>query len=594
MNTGPALTNPRGIAHEANGTLIVADFSTGEIFRVNPETGERSILSNDKNSGPKLNGPAAIVVLDDGSIYVSDTDLNEVIRIDPVSGDRVSVAAGFSAAFGLAAGIIGDKPVLVVSDTGGAGAAGGAVGPVIIDIGNSNKIIRIGAAADEAIAFTDPRSVAIDANGDIYVGEMAGGRVIKVTEPMGAATRSIVSPKPDGAAGQIIGMKRLSTDRLLVMDFSAKAVVNIDLATGRRRICSGAGRGSGIDFMSPGGIEVVGDHLYATDFGVKAIIEIEPETGDRTVISDSVVEGFVNLRGLMQLSTGNIAVADFGGERLVLVDGTTGDRTVISNKAVGRGPHFGAPVSVAELPDGSLAVSDFANEAIYRVDIDTGDRAELSVSTVGIGPTVGARGIILDPVEPRRLIASTFGSRAIVQVDIKTGERQVLSSATNDMGFAPVGTGIGFRQPLGVSVAAGGTIYVSDIGLDAILAVDPETGDRKIISGRVILDDDDAIEVGTGPLFGQPFGLALMEDEKSILIADAALHAVIRVDLKNGNRAVVSGPDRGSGPHFVNPFAVRLFESAAIVSDYGLNAVLKVDLTSGDRTVLSGADVGDE
>ncbi len=607
MTSGPALTNPRGIAHETDGTLVVADFSTGSVFRVNRETGERSILSDEANDGPKLHGPAAITVLDDGRIYVADTDLNEVIKIDPRTGHRVSVASGFSAAFGLAAGNIGGRQVLVVSDTGGAGVAGGAVGPVIVDIEGANEVVAIGSGANEKIAYTDPRSVAIDENGDIFIGEMAGGRVIKVTDPLGAALREVVSASPAGAAGQLIGMKLIGSNTLLAVDFSAKAIVKIDVETGQRHLLSDGASGTGIDFLSPGGVEAAGDHIYVTDFGVKAVIEIDATSGDRRKLSGSAVSGFFNLRGLMQLSTGAIAVADFGGERMVSVSGMTGDRTVVSNSVVGQGPHFGAPVSIAELPDRSIAISDFAHEMIYVVDGSSGNRKELSGSTVGTGPTIGARGLILDPADTSRLVASTFGLRAIMAVDIETGERRVLSSASTDLGFDPVGDGIGFRQPLGVSIATEGTIYVSDIGLDAILSVDPDTGNRKIISGHVVRDDDDSIEIGEGPLFGQPFGLTLEDGAKSILVADAALHAVIRVDLETGNREIVSGPDKGTGPKFANPFAVRLFASVdpegggakaqdnrseIIVSDYGINAVVKVDLASGDRIILSGVEIG--
>ena len=74
---------------------------------------------------------------------------------------------------------------------------------------------------------------------------------------------------------------------------------------------------------------------------------------------------------------------------------------------------------------------------------------------------------------------------------------------------------------------------VVDSGLDAVVRVDPTTGDRTIISGIDPLGVYDM--VGSGPGFGSPGGIAV-EADGSLVVVDGSLKAVVRVD-PNGQRA---------------------------------------------------------
>jgi DNA-binding beta-propeller fold protein YncE len=72
---------------------------------------------------------------------------------------------------------------------------------------------------------------------------------------------------------------------------------------------------------------------------------------------------------------------------------------------------------------------------------------------------------------------------------------------------------------------------------------------------------------------------------------------LLRVDLKNGNREQISGPERGAGPALLLPLAVILEHNPeranALVldgGDYSTDSAAKlvrVDLESGDRTIVS-------
>ncbi len=122
--------------------------------------------------------------------------------------------------------------------------------------------------------------------------------------------------------------------------------------------------------------------------------------------------------------------------------------------------------------------------------------------------------------------------------------------------FAQVGIGAGFVNPYGVAVEADGSLVVVDIGLDAVVRVDPVTGDRTILS-------DDSTGTGTG--FVTPFGLAI-EADGSLVVVDAGLAAVVRVDPVTGDRTIVSGLNIGVNTAVEED--TPLPEAFALVSNY--------------------------
>jgi streptogramin lyase len=100
---GPAFLGPtKQLAREADGTLLVVVGASspggdGAIFRVNPVTGDRSILSSaDVGEGPTLGEPEGIVLDDGGSLFVSDSAQATILQIDPSSGDRTIISGPFT------------------------------------------------------------------------------------------------------------------------------------------------------------------------------------------------------------------------------------------------------------------------------------------------------------------------------------------------------------------------------------------------------------------------------------------------------------------------------------------------------------------
>ena len=101
-------------------------------------------------------------------------------------------------------------------------------------------------------------------------------------------------------------------------------------------------------------------------------------------------------------------------------------------------------------------------------------------------------------------------------------------------------------DPRGIAVEADGSLVVVDSGLDAVVRVDPETGDRTIISRGI--DPNGVYDmVGIGISFSLPRGIAV-EENGSLVVVDSGEDTVVRVDPETGDRTIISDNEMGMGP----------------------------------------------
>ena len=578
--------NPRAIGEEPNGNIIVADFSSGHIVRIDRKTGDRTVLSDNSNTdqGPVFSQAAGVAILPNGRIFVSDLVFNNVYEIDTVTGQRTIVSDEseyqIRQPFGITEGIVNGKRMIVIADTGSPDD-GNVVGPVLMDP-DTGKVTPIPLPADNTVHYNDPRSVDVVAspnaeNGesDIIVGNFGQGTVVRVNPTTGK--RTIISQSHgdqiigDGPAFVSITDISISRDKknIMVLDLAQEAVFAVDLVTGNRVSVSrsyGEQAGSGFNMLNPHGIQVVDDGYMVTDFGAPGVIFVNLD-GKRTEFSVTPVKGFGQIRGIEYLSDGNYAAADFGGEALYIVDGKTGERTLLSGRGKGTGPNLNGPVSVLELDSETLALSEFSSQSVLYVDRKTGNRKFLTTSTQvghGDGPPLGTRSLEKDPLDTNRLFAGDFNLDAIFEVDLKTGNRRIYSSAITD---TPRGDGPPLNNPFGIDVSPEGLIYVADIGLQAVIEIDRD-GNRRIVSSN---DGH-----GEGIELGSPWGIQLLGGE--IYVGDG--EGVIHVNKETGNRTLVSP----GGPIFT----MRELETGEVaIANIGVINGIEIGDLTGNRTTLS-------
>ena len=214
---GPVGGFPLGVAVEADGHILVMDSGAAgtpptppRLFRINPNTGVRTVLS-DFSTGDNLGFGSAIAVEADGKILVLDqSGIVKLFRVDPVNGTRTIVSSLTSGANpapaprGIAVEPTGT--ILVVDVAAGTGGAG-ALFRVHPQTGARDLVSDFGDVLQGPLA-TDSFQVAVGVAGEIYlsnaiVGTRAHGAVFQVDA--GTGQRLLLSDFGDvsqGTAGE--------------------------------------------------------------------------------------------------------------------------------------------------------------------------------------------------------------------------------------------------------------------------------------------------------------------------------------------------------------------------------------------------------
>lgn len=288
-----------------------------------------------------------------------------------------------------------------------------------------------------------------------------------------------------------------------------------------------------------------------------------------------------------QFADGTILVTDSGTfERIIAIDPMTGDRTVISDDATGSGPGFSVPAGIAINDMGTIFVAD-ASQDLFSVDALTGNRTKLSNDFIGSGPEFGTiSGLTID-ANGNILVADT-SYPGIFSVDPQTGDRTVVSGYlySGNLISGEIGTGSPFNNPTDLAIDANGNILVTDPGLgsDRVISVNPITGDRTIVSSNA--------GVGTGQSFGNPTGIAI-DASGNLLISDPNIDTILSIDPTTGDRSVLSSDLVGAGTSLNVPIGIAVDPNGQmLVADASERAIFIIDPTTGDRVELSGPNVG--
>jgi streptogramin lyase len=89
---GLKLEAPVGIGEDRNGNLLVTDLKGRAVYSIGLGTSDLRVLSSPTiGSGPPFKRPWGIVVGPADELYVSDSELGAILRIDPATGDRTVV-----------------------------------------------------------------------------------------------------------------------------------------------------------------------------------------------------------------------------------------------------------------------------------------------------------------------------------------------------------------------------------------------------------------------------------------------------------------------------------------------------------------------
>ncbi|MGN6806661.1 MAG: Vgb family protein [Trinickia sp.] len=299
---------PSAVKLDASGNLWVVDAATGELSKVDPVTGRKTVF---KTLKPSLDN---LVLASDGTIYVSNFADNSITAVDMASGSSrlltggvVAVPAGIKVSGGKMwlADIFSYRKVDLasgaVTDVMRMWAAGSTL-QYPFALGLSDKLVVLASwitgtvqvldrASNTTLATTTgwqtPYAALPLADGSVLVAEFATGNITQASGA-GFATRKIVATGLAGPAQMTLGRD----GALYVTESAAGDLARIDLATGNKRVvASQLALPEGVA-QTPWGTFVV------AEAGAGRLSEINPITQKRRIVADQLPIGLPGAPGM--------------------------------------------------------------------------------------------------------------------------------------------------------------------------------------------------------------------------------------------------------------------------------------------------------
>lgn len=393
-------------------------------------------------------------------------------------------------------------------------------------------------------------------------------------------------------------------DAAYVFETDAARLVRVDLVSLARTAISALGDGKGVDFGRSGGTSSLGgfapgpgDVLYASDVHADTLLAIDVASGVRTTVSGGSIGAGVPITGGAALvyHAEGLWLADTASGRILDVTLPSGDRTVLHASA----PHHGAgedlyvPTAVTMSPDGAHAyVTEYTGGRVFRVTLATGEVTRVTSNATEPGPALGyLQHIAYDATRGRLLVLDD----ALVAIDPVSGGRALVSGTS---GGESVGAGPPFAY--GQSFALDPTTdvaYVTDyaftsVYLPHVYAVSLATGDRTTIYDGATTTDV--------PIH-RPVGIAVDTARRLAFAVDDIADVITTIDLLPGSIGArthfSSGEDPtstdlvvlGEGPDFEYPGMLvhDTARGALYLWDDVHARLLLVSDTTGDRRILT-------
>ena len=314
------LTGPFGVAFDPAGRLYFVELSGQRVRTIDPDGLVRTLAGSGRKGEGGDGGPAAkaefnamhsLAVARNGDIYVADTLNNRVRKLDGRTGQITGVAGtgrkGFAGDGGPAAQAEFNGIYCIALDEGEAvlyladlenrriRAVDLKTGVVSTIAGNGSKGVPEDGADARSAPLVDPRAVAVDGRGNVYILER-GGHALRVVNPAGKI-RTLAGTGTKGSSGDggdarkatLNGPKHLCVDpqgnvviadtenhRIRVYRPADATIVNL-AGSGRKGTAGLGGPPAEAELNQPHGVTIgPGNVLYICDSSNNRILKIVP------------------------------------------------------------------------------------------------------------------------------------------------------------------------------------------------------------------------------------------------------------------------------------------------------------------------------
>ena len=552
---------PSGIAIDGSNNLYVADYSNNLIRMITPgglvttlAGGGSGILTNGNGSAASFRNPQGVAVDKSGNVFVADAGNNVIRKITP--GGDVSTFAG-DGSFGLRDGAAAQaqfyRPTGVAVDAGGNVYVADAANNLIRKISKANGQVftlagkgQLGYAdgIGTAASFNDPEGLAVDANGNVYVGDKGNNVVRKISGSGYTISPALPAGLSfDGTSGIITGTP-LSPSPATLYTVTAYNAFGSSTAT-ITITCTG----NVIVKTAPPIISYATPQVYKVNL---VIASLAPSN-----------------------SGGAVPLAVYGGTTIFAGNGVPGFSDNTGSQAT-----FNAPDGTAVDAAGNIYIADAANNSIRKI------------TTTGVVTTIAGNGQAGTSNGPGA--SASFNQPEGVAVDA-AGNVYVADAGNNLIRkITPGGlvttfaSGIG--NPSGIAVDANGNVYVADFVNNLIKIITPG-GTVRIFAGSGVAGADDG--TGSTASFNHPAGIAIdaagylyVTDEGDHLIRKITPGAL--VSTLAGSGAPGSADGKGNAASFNAPVGIAVDDIGNLyIADSGNQTIRKVT-PNGTVTTLAG------
>ena len=475
--TAAMLNNPDGVEVDRVGNVLIADAENHRIRRVDMVSGIITTVAGtgvDSFSGDGglasaagISSPSDVSVDGAGNLFIADAG-NGLIRkvaagtnvITTVAGDGSfeltgdggpATEAGLNDARNLAIDSGGN---LFIADIGNRRIrrvdANTGIITTVAGTGN-NSFLGDGGAAVAAV-LSEPRAVALDSSGNLFVADEGNARVRRVDAVTGIITTFAGGGEyfegfGDGGPGTAAALSNPSaivfdtSDNLFIADTWHHKIRRVDAVTGIISTIAGTGAQS---FSGDGGAALTAD-LNA------------PE-------------------GLAVSSQGHLYVADSGNFRIRKIDLGTG--TITTAAGIGSSGFSGdegpaVEAAISWVPDiafdtagGLILIDTDPNSRVRRVDLATGIITTIAGGGTSIDDGVAATEAELFPIavtSDGRLFVFDLLDQGLRQVGVDGTIRTIAGGgATGSTGDGGPAASSKFAYPRGLTFDASGNLYVAD------------------------------------------------------------------------------------------------------------------------------------
>jgi sugar lactone lactonase YvrE len=315
-------TRPVAVNLDSEGQIYVVDLVTGEVTRVDPESGAKTLVAR---RVPPIDN---LAISDNDLIYVSHPCSTGIEEINPATGDVRQVVAG---SIGLpGAGILmqhGGRETLVIP---------GMLCQNLIDT-QTGAVTLLPRSGDVIWSSW------LDWKDDVVVlSSFAFGQLQWVDAKTGAPTRTLSGFKNPYA------IKIMPDDSLLVAEYGSGRLLRLyPPFTGEPEVIAE-------ELGGPLGFTLSADGtLYVTEAADGRVSAISLVDGKRRIIREDMRQP----EGIAELSDGRLVIAEVGARRIVAITTNTDELEVIAdNLPVGLPPFMGPPKTF--LPTGVLVGDD--------------------------------------------------------------------------------------------------------------------------------------------------------------------------------------------------------------------------------------------